>query len=239
MLQQLLPLLPAQDQNGSAVIGACVLGALAGIVLWLAGARYSRMVVTLVAVTIGGFIGMLAPRIMGWTANTMATAMAGAMLLGLIGFILHGTFVGIAFVCVLSLWAAVGTWLACHGDSIITWPADAVSPAEFVRLVWDQLPDAVRGPMPVAIGLVGLAGGVVTLARPKVAMVLGYSVAGVTLLVVMGLWAMKTRSIWPNFVPTTMNLQVAIIAAMVFIGAVVQWQWLPRKTKPASSGGAE
>ena len=58
MFQQLLPLMP--QQAGPAVVATLLSGALAGIVLWLAGARYSRMVMTLISVALGAatsFVG--------------------------------------------------------------------------------------------------------------------------------------------------------------------------------------
>src|SRR5690242_10026699 len=117
MFQQLLPLMPAGQAGSVVFVATLILGGLAGVVLWFAGARYARMIVTLFMVAAGGAVGMALPRIMAWDINSMAGAVGGAMLAGFVGFLIHRFWIGIALGLVLGLWAAVATWLICHGTT--------------------------------------------------------------------------------------------------------------------------
>ena len=239
MFQELLPLLPA-DQATTAVVIAIVTAALAGLVLWLAGARYSRMVVTLGSVTVGGIAGMLAPRILGWNVNTMATSVAGAMLGGLAGFILHGVCIGVALIFILCVWAAVGTWLLCHGDIPITWPQSTHSFSEFYHAVWNQLPESVREPMPIVISMTAGFGFIIRFMSPKLALVLAYSLVGVTLVVTAALWAVQSHAFaWPGPLSFRPNIQFMLILFMVLLGAIVQLQTIPRKRHPTPAANDE
>jgi hypothetical protein len=239
MFQQLLPLLPA-DQATTAVVIALIFAALAGLVLWIAGARYSRMVVTLVTVTVGGIAGMLAPRIFGWNVNTMTTSLAGAMLLGLVGFILHGACVGIALIGILSVWAAVGTWIVCHADIPITWPQATKSFTEFYQAVWNQLPETVRSPMPIVIAMAAGLGIIIRFMSPKLALVLAYSLLGVTLIAAAALCAVQTHAItWPGAFSFRSNTQFTLTLATVLLGAFIQLQTLPRKRNPKPANNDE
>jgi hypothetical protein len=233
MFQQLLPLLPSQ--TGSAVMATLACGTLAGLALWLAGARYSRMVITLLGVTLGGMIGMAAPRTMNWSFNTGATALVGALVLGVLGFACYRKCVAVGLIGVLCLWAALATWVRYHEDIPITWPEQTQTTGEFVRAVWNQLPEPVRTPMPVAIGLAIVTGVGSTLLLPKITPILTFSIIGVTMLLGMTLWAIQTKAIqWPAVIPAQTNMQAAMLAVMVLVGAVVQWQCMPAKSKPAA-----
>jgi hypothetical protein len=232
MFQQLLPLLPSQAHP--AVMATLVSAALAGAVLWLIGARYSRMLVTLVGVALGGMLGMAAPRIMNWNFNTGATALAGALALGVIGFACYRKCVALGLIAVLCLWAVVATWVRYHEDIPITWPAETQTTIEFVQAVWNQLPVGVKTPMPLAIGMAVVLGMGAALLVPKVAPVLTFSIIGVTMLLAATLWAIAAKAIqWPPVIPAQTNMQLAVLAVMVLVGAVVQWQWMP-KAKPAA-----
>ena len=234
MFQQLLPLLPSQAHP--AVMATLVSGALAGLVLWLAGARFSRMIITLVAVTLGGMLGMAAPRIMNWNFNSAAAALAGAMVLGVIGFACHRKCVALGLIAILCLWAVLVTWVRYHENIPITWPTGTQTTSEFVQAVWNQLPEPVKAPMPVAIGLAIVTAVASTLLIPKITPILTFSIIGVTMLLAATLGAIQIKTIqWPSVIPAQTNLQAALLAVMVLIGAVVQWQWTPAKQKPAAS----
>src|SRR5206468_9593604 len=75
---------------------AALVGSAAGFVLWLAGSRFSRSLVTLLAVTVGAVLGMHLPGWFDWPIEGMGLAVGGAMVLGLSGFLLHNTWVGLS-----------------------------------------------------------------------------------------------------------------------------------------------
>ena len=64
MVQELLPFIPQAISDELAA--ACVVAMCAGAFLWLCGASWSRGIVALLGVAIGGFLGMLLPRMFEW-----------------------------------------------------------------------------------------------------------------------------------------------------------------------------
>src|SRR5687768_5279625 len=105
MLQQLLALMPKEAGTFGLVV--TVAGTLAGLVLWLVGARFSRPLITLCTVALGGAVGMMLPRWCGWTVNGMGTAVGGAIVLGVSGYVMHRFWVGIGLGLVMCCWAAL------------------------------------------------------------------------------------------------------------------------------------
>src|SRR5436853_514317 len=56
MLQELLPLLP--KEVGTFAVVLAIAGTLVGAGLWLAGSRFSRTLITLLLVSLGGWVGL-------------------------------------------------------------------------------------------------------------------------------------------------------------------------------------
>jgi hypothetical protein len=102
MLQEWLARLP-QDA-GPRGLACALLMAVAGLVLWLVGARFSRSIFTLLGVAAGAWVGLRVPRWMGWEIDAMAIAIGGALVLGLAGYLavvagLHDVYVLAGIVC--------------------------------------------------------------------------------------------------------------------------------------------
>ena len=240
MLQELLPLMPSQS-GGVVLVATLILGGLAGLVFWFAGARYGRMIITLFMVAAGGAFGMLGPRLFAWDINSMAAAVGAAMIAGLAAFLMHRFFAGIGLGIVLALWAALGTWLVCHGNKPLAWPTGAENLNAFAKALWDALPDEVKSPLPVATGAAMFFGMMTALLWPRLGTVLMFSTTGVTLLTAMGLWAIQSRTVqWPSFLPAKTDAQIVLLSGMVVLGVMVQWHWLPmkRKVSPAPQSAA-
>jgi hypothetical protein len=214
-----------------ALLGALV-GSAAGAILWLAGSRFSRSLVTLLAVTVGAAVGMHLPGWMGWPIDGMGLAVGGAVVLGLSGFLLHNTWVGLSLSGLLALWTGTAAWvIAGRGARLeIHWPD--VDPAADAATVLAALWRAMRGDlpwvMPAAVAGALAAGVVITVAWPKLARVLAYSLAGVSLLVVAGVWAMQmSRPQWLAAAPKDFPTQVAILLVGVAVGVLIQWRLTP------------
>src|SRR5687768_9084266 len=127
MLLELLSLLQ-RDTDRAALIFA-VGGATLGAGLWLLGARYSRAMIALLAVAIGGLLGVTLPRWYGLTISTQATAVGGAVVLGLSGWLLHRVWVGLGLGLVFAAWAALGTWVFYNDPATApawAWPVVSV-----------------------------------------------------------------------------------------------------------------
>src|SRR5436190_19875812 len=103
MLQELLPLMPSQA--GPAALTVAIIGMIAGAVLWLAGSRFSRSLITLSAVSLGAALGTHLPRWAGWSLDGMAPGIVGAIVLGVSAFLFHRFWVGIGLGLVLACWA--------------------------------------------------------------------------------------------------------------------------------------
>ncbi|MGB7157710.1 MAG: hypothetical protein WBD40_06565 [Tepidisphaeraceae bacterium] len=237
MVQQLLPLLP--QEIGQAALYAAMFGTLLGAGLWLVGARFSRPMMTLVAVSIGAMVGRMVPGWMGWNVNSMAASVGGAVVLGMSAFVLHRVWVGVGLGVLLACWAALVTWITSNGGAEWAWPAvDATTTlASFGQSVWEGLPDKVRTILPYASGGAALSGFLAALLWPRVAVVMLYSALGASLLVGMGLTAIENgRPEWMRIVPAQTWAQVAALGGIVLFGAIVQWQLSP---KPRASAPTE
>ena len=238
MLQELLALMP-NHADGPAIVIMIAL-AVVGLSLWLAGARLSRTVMTLVTVALGGTVGMFSPRWMGWDVNTMATALSGAMVLGAVGFMFPRFWVGIGLMMLLATWTAAGTWVASHGDTKLIWPADAETPRDYCGALWTGLPDGVKGPLPLAALLAAGVGLGAMILWPKVTTVLFYSATGMTALLATALWVLGSRMLpWPQFLPDRTVMQIVMLLGIVVLGAMVQWHWMPIKKKRPEPKGSE
>jgi hypothetical protein len=239
-----LPTLPHgfEDALGRYALLAAFAGTAAGAVLWLAGSRFSRSLVTLLAVSLGAVIGVHLPGWFGWSVDAMGVAFVGALVLGLTGYLLHTTWIGMTLSLVLALWAGVAAWLTVGGGEQLNWPS--VNPSAGVEVVlsdvWKSLPGELPKVMPLAIGL-ALAGGVaITLLSPKLGRVLTYAMVGLSMLVVMGVTAMRmSRPDWLVMLPRSFPTQAAILVGMVVVGVLIQWRLTPVGRLKAEGGAGD
>ena len=236
MVQQLLPLLP--HDVGRAALVAALFGTLVGAGRWLAGARFSKPMITLLGVLLGAVLGRAAPGWMGWNVNSMAASVGGAVVLGMSGFVLHRAWVGLGLGLLLACWAALATWAFAADGVMPAWPAvDVTTTAQtFANDAWAGVPEAVRKLLPYACGAAMISGLVPALLWPRVAVVLLYSALGTSLLVGMGLIAIENgRPQWITIVPAQTWAQVTTLLGLVAFGAIVQWQSGDEKKKPEAS----
>ena len=211
---------------------AALVGSAAGFVLWLAGSRFSRSLVTLLAVTVGAVLGMHLPGWFDWPIEGMGLAVGGAMVLGLSGFLLHNTWVGLSLSGLLALWTGVGAWAVAGGGVRfeIHWPeidpsADA---STTLAALWRAMPGDLPWVMPCAVAAALASGVIVTVFWANLARVLAYSLAGLSLLVVAGLWAMQmSRPQWLAVLPKDLATQLAVLLALVGFGVAIQWRLTP------------
>ena len=76
-------LLTRFGETGWLVAAISIGGVLAGLIMWLVGARFSRSIVTLIAVSIGALLGLRMPHWFSVPLGAWATAVGGALLLGI------------------------------------------------------------------------------------------------------------------------------------------------------------
>ena len=109
--------------------------------LWLAGSRFSRALVTLSAVGVGAYVGKHLPGWMHWEVDPIGTCFGGAMLLGILGYVYHRMWVGAGLGMLLAGWAAVITWHVMTTDQ--RWVCPGMPPMDLsaiAKALWDSLP---------------------------------------------------------------------------------------------------
>jgi hypothetical protein len=83
-----------------------------------------------------------------------------------------------------------------------------------------------------------LAGGVaITVLSPKLGRVLTYTLVGLSMVIVMGVTAMRmSRPDWLAMLPRTFGTQMGILLGLVLTGVLVQWRLTPGGGPSASEG---
>jgi hypothetical protein len=229
MVQQLLALLPRRiDSLPQAIaIAAAILGAL----LWLGGSRFSRTLMTLVSVTAGSLIGLQLPGWFGWGLEGWATAVLGAIVLGVSGYALHKLWIGLGLGFVLAIWGAVGAFVVCGDPQRFVWPVGGEGAGLYAHVMdlWNALSPEARELMPYACCAGLLSGLCATLIWPRIGLVLLYSCAGITLLLGMGITVLNSsKREWLSVIPSRTSSQVVVLLSMVAFGAILQWRVPPR-----------
>jgi len=228
MIQKLLLLLP--HDGGSGALRVAFGGAAIGAVLWLAGARFSRSLIALLAVAAGAMLGMFLPRWLGWSINGMATTVGGAIFFGILGYGGHRAWVAAALGVVLAAWATLAAWVICPGSREWTWPAFSSLAAlpEYATQLWRVLPPNIAKVLPYVAGAGLLSGVCIAALWPRLGIVLLYSTLGLTLLLGTGLFAAEVRyNHWLAVIPAATWMQVITLCCLVAFGAVVQWRLAP------------
>jgi hypothetical protein len=225
MLRDLFQLLPRNAGSATAVLAT--LGAVAGLVLWLAGARFSRTLMALVAVAAGAAIGSALPRWCGWQISGMGPAVGLAVVLGVSGFVLHRVWVGMGLGAVLAFWASLAVWLLMRGGQSFDWP----NPDHYASLigwlhgVWLSMPPEPARVMPYAAAAAAVTGLAMTILWPRFSTLLAWSLIGVSMLVGLGSAVVDyLQPQWIRAIPPQTWAQCLILAMLIAVGLLVQWR---------------
>ena len=239
-----LPTLPNgfEAALGRYALLAAFTGTAVGAILWLAGSRFSRSLVTLLAVSLGAAVGSRLPGWMGWSVDAMGVAFVAALALGLTGYLLHTTWIGLSLSLVLAVWVGVAAWRTVGGGERFAVPTpDASANLEAILAqFWHALPGDLPRVMPFAIGAALVGGVAITLLSPKLGRVLTYTLVGLSMLVVMGITTMRmSRPDWLAMLPRTLPTQGAVLLGMVLTGVLIQWRLTPVGRLNAHGAGAD
>jgi len=229
LIQALLALLPRDA--GRAAVAFAVVGAVAGVLLWIAGARFSRYLVTLAAVAIGTGVGVGLPRWMGWGIDHMAPAVGGAVVLGVSAYVMHRAWIGLWFGILLAIWAAVGTWMVFAANQNWDWPSPSgMTVPAYLRQVWDALPPDVAHALPMVCAAAFVIGAIPAMVWPRAGAAILYSALGSTLVAITGTMLVNAKEPkWLAKVPPQTSQQLTAMALVVLLGAGLQWQLYFRK----------
>ena len=239
MLQELISWLPQEAGRGW-VPGALACAA-GGLVRWARGARVGRSALTLAGVAAGAWLGMRVPQWLGSEVDPMGLACCGAMVLGMAGYLLHTLWVGLtlgtllAGVGVLVAWNTLAdgaTWSV----PLLDWSAPT---HQILHALWASLPGALPRGMPLVVTGCFAAGVLGTVLWPRVGGVFAFSSLGAVLFsagaaIAVGLG----RPQWLEYVPAGAAVQGGALAAMVLVGAAVQWCLYPRAAGPVNAAAA-
>lgn len=224
------------DGAGSFWTFMTVVVAAVGTVLWLAGARFSRSLVTLATVAIGAAIGLQLPRWLDLPIGAWATAIAGALVFGVAGWGMHKTWVGAGLGVVMAFWGIAIAWITLGPANGYAWPSRGQHAGFFDHLgvIWTSFPSSFRWASPIGC-LLGIAtGAAVAWKYKKFTPMLLYSMLGVTLMIIFGISAMEVgMPTMLAIVPSDRSVQLATLVLMVAFGTAVQYRWL---AKPAGGG---
>src|SRR5688500_12366530 len=175
-------------ESGWLVAAMAIDGVLAGVCLGLIGARFSRSIVTLIAVSIGALVGLRMPSWFAIPIGTWATAIGGALVLGVAGYALHRMWVGAGLSFLLAIWAGVMVWNVYGTGNFSTFPqrVAGMGIGEYWMGVWDSLPADFRRICPILSSMAIVGGIIISFFWSRTAAVLLYSFMGVSLLSIMG-----------------------------------------------------
>jgi hypothetical protein len=233
MVQELLPLLPDMLTTEQAVV--CLLCLLAGVFLWLSGSIWSRGIVTLFAVAIGALVGMYVPRWQLWPVNSMATAVLGAVGLGLLAYLVPRLWMGLTLGLVLACWTSFGAWLQLRpADYIFAeragYQIEFLTPPQHALDIYTRLPTEVQSILPYAAATALLSGLAIAFLWPRLGRALGMSMLGVTMCVFFGLLLVFTQHPdWLKYVPAPPMTQAGTLIGMVMMGLLAQWPFLAQR----------
>ncbi len=227
----------ARGQWGSAGVWIAGIAVVAGLILWLAGSRVSRSVVTLALVAAGAMVGKKLPILMGWSIDPMGLAIAGALSLGVLGYVCHRYWSALALGVMLAIWAGWATWVFFGADPT-GYPALSgdMTAMQIAQAVWADWPQAMRTWLPIASG-VGLMGGITLgLVWSRIGISLLFSLVGVTILLALG--GVAAALYWPaglDRIPVRHGMQAAMVGGLVTLGFSVQC-WLSHPMAAPSTG---
>jgi hypothetical protein len=222
MLQEMIAMLPDVVTRMPPPLAGGI--AVAGSLLGLLGARYSRAILTLSLVAAGTLIGLHIPKWFGWHVDPMGPAVGAAILLGVSGYALTQMWEGVLLSALL---AAVAGGAVCYvlGATwqwpTIDWSGTAV---DTTLKIYQSIPKSLNKALPGAIAI-GLAlGWLLTALWPKLGRVLLYSLGGMIALVVCGVLSLKVyQPDWIAAIPADPRIQGGALAVLILVAALVQW----------------
>jgi hypothetical protein len=228
MVQYFTGILPYEPGSRVALVAGA--GALVGLVLWLAGSRFSRSIVTLLSVAGGAFAGLQLPRQMELPVGGWATAVGGALVLGLIGYALHRLWIGSLLALLLGGWALIVSFIL-HGETLPIplpgRPAGEPMPVYLMHL-WTAFSPNVQRVLPLACGLAMVAGLALAVLWERLTAFVFYSLLGTSLIAGMGVLSLEiARPQLLRLIPGTTTAQLITLAGMTLFGIVVQWRMAP------------
>ena len=223
MLQRVIDLLPGAITQMPPALAATI--AVVGLLLALAGARFSRPILTLLLVAVGALVGLRLPRWFGWKIDPMGPAFGVAILLGLAGFSLTLLVEVLLLGCLLAAIAGTVTWLALAVG--VTWqPPDidwSLPLTDTVKTLYASLPPSVANPFLIALGVGAGAGWLAGSLYPRLGRILLMSLGGLIVFSLAGsIAATRWHPAWLDVIGPDPRVRWGIMAALLALCMLVQ-----------------
>lgn len=225
MVQQLLSLFPA-DQLGTIVTSIVLTGAVIGAATLLLGGLRSRFSITLLLLVVGAVVGRCIPAWLSLAIEPNATAMVGAMVLGILGFVFHRFWVAVWLGVVAASLAAAILWFRLGADRTFDAPSleAGMTVSGYLGLCWHQMPHLFKADLPFVCIPLFLAGLVVGLLLEQVAVALLYALIGTSLLFSSLMFGEASEQM-PSasyLLPRLGEMRIVLFAGFVLLGTLVQ-----------------
>ncbi len=237
MVQQLLSLVPA-EQVRTLLLAIVLTGTIIGAATLLLGGLRSRFMICLLMLVVGTLIGHSAPQWFGLRVEPNATAILGAIVMGILGFAFHRVWVAICLGLVVAGLAAVILWFNLDAGRSFQAPAaeHGMSVSAYLRLCWEHFPAAYRASVPVVCVPVCVAGFAVGLLLNRLGTALLYSILGTSIMFLCLLFgeASEQMPATSYLLPGLTELRVVLFAGFVILGTLVHLATMPRPRNAAS-----
>jgi hypothetical protein len=185
------------------------------------------------ALILGILIGLKLPAWVGWPIDHWATAVAGALVFGVITFAADRIVQTGVFVLALLAVAIAATWIGFAGNAGVKWMWPTLSDAtiqHYSGTVYQSLPGDVGRVLPLAAGIALIVAFTIAILWPRIALVISWSLVGIMTIVLPALAdARGGHRMWMDLVPTQAWAQILLLAMLIALGAVVQWTMLPTR----------
>lgn len=238
VIQRLLLLLPETGPAWAWFWWAALVGV--GLLMWLAGARVSRPLVTLALVAVGAMLGKHFPAWSGMQIDPMASSAGGSLVLGVAGYAMHRWVIGVGLGAVLAAWAVLGCWALAKGPGYWEWPERWGGWGGLAALT-KGMPSELWQMMLALGGLAAVSGVAVSVLFPRVATTLFWTLLGASVWCGVGLaWGFYAGPDRLGTLPGTNAGQGLMLGAIVVAGFVAQWWQGPgplKESKAAGGGG--
>ncbi|MGF1635144.1 MAG: hypothetical protein ACFCVE_14930 [Phycisphaerae bacterium] len=227
MLQAIIQLLPQAD--GAWALALAVGGLLAGGVLWLAGAWFTRALTTLAALAVGAVLGWSVPAIYHLNLTPGVTAIAGALAVGCTGYYVPRFWLGIYLGLAMAVWTGLLVWTVTNagsgfGQQYAAATASGMSP---LRATWFALPLDTRQWLAACGGTAAFCGMAGVWLWPRAGELLTWSLIGLTMASVTAVFVVSIGDpTWLGRLPA-FHAQLMAATALAALGMLIQWRLLP------------
>lgn len=214
------------------MLAVVLTGTIIGVATLLLGGMRSRFMMSLLLLVVGVTLGHSAPEWFGLKIEPNASAILGAIVLGILGFAFYRIWVAICLGLIVAGLAAVILWFNLGIPRSFQAPAaeHGMSVLGYLRACWEHVPAIYTTSVPPVCAPVFLAGVVVGLLLNRFGTALFYSLLGASIMFLCLLFGEASGQMpaATYLLPELAELRVVLFAAFVLLGILVHMATMPR-----------